>query len=801
MSRRFVVAAVLACLVALPPAIVCAQPKEKPKKKTGKFSEMQYGPHQMMTFQGSFPKGNLAYKGAVIRIGEGEGAAYVCFDTELLRYAAAWKGDFVDFKGVSFDGSHGGNPAPFGTQLWGTSPKPGVADAAGKFDDTRANKPFGPLPREHAKYRGLYHHDGKVILNYTVGETNVLELPGFADHDGVGVFTRHMKMSAGKAITFVLFEVEGGTAKVDNNVATIEKGEQVTAAGVFFGGADIALKADGNRVLMEVPARQSDRQLIVNIASFAKTDMPKFAASLAGAERVRLASLDAFTKGGQRTYTEVVKNKGTLGDAVDPKKKPDANAKPAAKQPYVVDTITMPYDNPYKSWMRTGGFDFFSDGTSAAVCTWSGDVWIVRGIDDKLENVEWSRFASGIHDGLGLKIVDDTIYVHGRDGITRLHDLNKDGQADHYECFNNDILTTFGFHEFAYELHTDKEGNFYFVKGGAVRGGGSGWEVVTPHHGCAFKLSKDGTKLEVIATGLRAPNGMGLGPNGELTTGDNEGTWVPKCRINYWSAAELAKRKGFGGVVDLAHSTPKPTNYDPPICFMPKNICNSGGGQTWVTSDKWGPFKGELLYASYGTCTLYKVLKEHVPDSEAPDGTIVQGGVVKFPLKFDSGTCRLRFNERDGQLYVVGIKGWQSSAAKDGSFQRVRYTGAPVNMPTGLKATKSGLHLTFTGKLDKESVDAGAFSVEQWNYKWTSGYGSKDYSVADPKQGTHDKVNVKSAKLSSDGRTVFIELENVQPVMQMLVKFDVEAESGEAVKGEIHSTINKVGPDAALAGK
>ena len=174
---------------------------------------------------------------------------------------------------------------------------------------------------------------------------------------------------------------------------------------------------------------------------------------------------------------------------------------------------------------------------------------------------------------------------------------------------------------------------------------------------------------------------------------------------------------------------------------------------------------------------------------------------MKFPLKFDSGTCRLRFNDRDGQLYVVGIKGWQSSAAKDGCFQRVRYTGAAVNMPTGLKATKSGLHLTFTSKLDKESVDAGAFSVEQWNYKWTSGYGSKDYSVADPKQGTHDKVGVKSAKLSSDGKTVFIELDNVQPVMQMLVKFDLEAESGEAVKGEIHSTINKVGPDAALAGK
>ena len=50
-----------------------------------------------------------------------------------------------------------------------------------------------------------------------------------------------------------------------------------------------------------------------------------------------------------------------------PKARPDARSKPDAKpakednSPYVVDTIPVPFDNPYKSWMRTGGFDFFKE--------------------------------------------------------------------------------------------------------------------------------------------------------------------------------------------------------------------------------------------------------------------------------------------------------------------------------------------------------------------------------------------------------------------------------------------------------
>ena len=109
--------------------------------------------------------------------------------------------------------------------------------------------------------------------------------------------------------------------------------------------------------------------------------------------------------------------------------------------PYVVDTVTVPAENPFGSWIRVGGIDFFKDGR-IAFSTWSGDVWVGKFADDKLSKISWHRYATGIFHGLGLKIVNEQIYVLGRDQITLLHDFNKDGEADFYENFNNDVLIT-----------------------------------------------------------------------------------------------------------------------------------------------------------------------------------------------------------------------------------------------------------------------------------------------------------------------------------------------------------------------
>ncbi|MCM8542111.1 MAG: cytochrome C, partial [Lentisphaeraceae bacterium] len=418
--------------------------------------------------------------------------------------------------------------------------------------------------------------------------------------------------------------------------------------------------------------------------------------------------------------------------------------------------------------------------TKAAVSNWSGDVWTVSGVDKDLEKLTWKRIATGLYHPLGLAIVKDSIYVVGRDQITKLVDLNGDGETDFYESFNNDVEVTWNFHEFTFDLQADEAGNFYYSKGAPVRNGGRGFDYVAKHNGTVVKVSPDGKSSKVFATGLRAPNGISVRKDGQVTTGDNEGSWMPQCRLN------LVEEGGFYGVMNTAHRKVLPKTYDAPICWFPKSVDNSGGGQAWVESDKWGPFKDDLLHLSYGTCSLYKVMYEKV-------NGVPQGGVVRLPVNFSTGIMRAKFNDGDGQLYVCGLRGWQTSAAQDGAFSRVRYTGAPLTIPTGLKVVKDGIEITFTNPVDKdEAGDVQAYAVSQWNYKYSEAYGSSDYSLAKPGEKGQDTVKIKSAKVSADGKTVKLEIPSISPVMQMRIKIDILDAKENEVFYEIYNTINVV---------
>ena len=137
-------------------------------------------------------------------------------------------------------------------------------------------------------------------------------------------------------------------------------------------------------------------------------------------------------------------------------------ARPPQVRPFVIDTLSLPIDNPWKALMHVTGHDFFPDGTGV-LCTMVGEVWTVQGVDEALSQLRWRRIASGLHQPLGLKIVEGKIHVLGRDQITRLHDLNGDGEADFYECVTNAYESSPGGHDFVTGLEVGPEGALYFV--------------------------------------------------------------------------------------------------------------------------------------------------------------------------------------------------------------------------------------------------------------------------------------------------------------------------------------------------
>lgn len=722
-------------------------------------------------------KGCTVNKGVAIQLGAKEGA--MLFDTDLCRWAGGWTGGYVQYRGVIFDGAHGPNPAPAkGTSLvFETNPTP-TWSKGGKFDDPRklpsgpgaAKVPFGPLPKDWAKYRGLYVSGDNVVVSYSIGTATVLESPALEKVNDVTVLTRTTNvLTAGEGSSNILWEGAGEAAATEKNVVVVKDGDNRTViAGVGLpAGAELAV-AEG-RVVLKLANFPAGAAYKVAYAKGTAADEAKLVGAAKGASKA--GDLKALTKGGARHWKEDVKTALKAGTAGE-------------NDAYVVDTVEVPFANPYNAWMRIGSFDFFKDGR-VALGTWSGDVWVVSGLNkDFSGEAKWQRVATGLFQALGLKIVNEQIYVHGREGITRLSDLNGDGEADFYENFNNDIQTSPGFHEFAFDLQTDSKGNFYFSKGGPVSPGGRGFQALSDHAGTIMKVTPDGSKMEIFATGVRAPNGISVGPGDVVTTGDNEGSWVPQCYVH------IVKPGEFVTVASLAHKEQEPTDYGRHICFMPKDVDNSGGGQAWVTGKQWGMPEGSLLHLSYGTCSLYGVMHENV-------GGVDQGGVFKLPVKFESGTMRARFSPADGQLWITGLKGWQTSAAKDGMLQRVRYTGKKATFPNAINVKPTGVEIGFSAPLEAAVSDPGSYSVKQWNYKWSSEYGSSEYKPSDNSKGK-EEVTVKSVKVSPDKKRVFLELEGLKPVMQMEIKFNLKGEDGSTIPGRIINTINVV-PGAKTA--
>jgi hypothetical protein len=729
-------------------------------------------PVQGACITANFPAKNIAMKGLALRLGTN---ASMLFDTELLRMAAGWTGNYIDTRGVAFDGSHGSHPAIIGDQKFGMRQLPGWANGKGEFTDPRA-EPFGPLPEEWCRWDGLYVNGMKVVLSYTVLGTKIHEVPGTQVHSGEVVFTRTFQTRKARAnLTAILAEVEGAQARVEGDTLTLTAGTNVTVIRLAGAPKGIGLEvADNSRALLKIAKGTSAALFSVLIWRGEAGKQSRIADWPDGKSQMM-----AYAKGGPAHWPEPVITKGALKTSSTP------------DGAYVTDSITAPEKNPWNRRVRFGGMDFFADGKRAALCTHDGDIWIVSGIDDQLENLQWRRYASGGYETLGLVIVNDIIYTSGRDQITRYHDFNNDGEADYYENFNNQFMSTEGFHEFVFDLQTDKKGNFYFAKANPVNSGGGGFGnqkaslgngTVCSHSGCLFKLSKDGRKLEIMARGFRAPNGIGVSRDGQVTTSDNEGTWVPTTPINW-----VQQPGQFCGVSNNLTARLVAERFVPPLCWLPKSYDNSGGGQIWVGSSKWGPFQGELLHESYGQSSLFLVMKEPLSMGG------MQGGVVKFPLKFTSSVMRARFHPKDGQLYIAGLSEWQSNAAKITGFDRVRFTGKPVYSVRGLKVVSSGVELTFTQPLDSTAAaDAQNFSGKRWNYARTENYGSPEFSVADSKKKSRDSLNITGTRLSRDGKTVTIEIADFKPVMQQSVKFNLKAADGTPIAQEVMHTIHQI---------
>jgi len=241
-----------------------------------------------------------------------------------------------------------------------------------------------------------------------------------------------------------------------------------------------------------------------------------------------------------------------------------------------------------------------------------------------------------------------------------------------------------------------------------------------------------------------------------------------------------------GGRIDADRVKP-PTSFDQPIIWMPQEVDNSSSAQVWDDDTRFGPLSGRLLHTSFGKGWMYYLMLQEV-------GAVAQAAIVALPFQFDAGLMRARVNPADGQMYAVGLSGWQGPpGGKDGCLQRLRYTGKPINLLDDVKVRPGGLTLHFNFELNAATaLDLASYHLEQWNYLWSANYGSEQYSAEHPGQKGHDQLNIAAIKLSEDRHEVFLAIPGLRPVNQVEIRLGLKAADSTAFKELAYLTINAV---------
>ncbi|MEX0779417.1 MAG: DUF6797 domain-containing protein [Balneolales bacterium] len=722
----------------------------------GYYQTMDYGPVIAESIKLEWPENSFVRKGLGIDLGNNSA---MIFDTDLMRFAAGSVGGWLDISESDYTSYKGSEIASIeGRQVFGTPEIAGWAKN-GSFHGLR-NDDIGNLPRDWAHYQGYYRSDDKVVLSYSVGETNVLELPETAKHDGIIAFTRTIQVGASENKMKALISGKQGSwsaERVGDHEMTFSRNDTTYVIGLANASEYVKLSESEVGIELHFQPSESLRTVKVLLFEIPSSDGDKVDNILGKLRNSELPNLQAMTQGGPAQWDKEIEVSGVLsGD----------------NSGYVIDRIPVPFDNPWGSWMRLSGLDFFKDGTRAAVSTWNGDVWIVSGIDETLDNIKWRRFASGLFYPMGVAIVDEEVYVTERSQLTRLHDLNGNGEADYYENFNNDGIVYPKAHSLGLEV--DSEGNFYFYKNG------NRVPSEIPQHGALIQVSPDGKSREVYARGYRGANTLGIGDDDMILGADQEGNWVPVDRI------DVIKQDGFYG--DRRHGGEhlEVGEFEPPITWTPKDVNNSSGMITYAGDSRWGPLSGQWIMGSYGQRTLFAVLTEEM-------GGKLQGGIVKLPVESTSGLMRGQVNPNDGQLYVAGLRGWQTLATDDASFERIRYAGGNANLPKEINITPKGVQLTFTDPLDPESAqNLQNYHVERWDYIYSSKYGSPEVLPDNSQIEARDTMKVSSLTISENKKTVFLELPDMRSVMQMKIAYELTFGSGQVEENVIHHTVNWV---------
>ena len=421
---------------------------------------------------------------------------------------------------------------------------------------------------------------------------------------------------------------------------------------------------------------------------------------------------------------------------------------------------------------KVGGLAFLPDGR-LLVTTWDvvGGVYLLSGVQTGDTNkITGKLIASGLAEPLGIEVVGKEIFVLQKQELTHLIDLDGDDIIDEYQAVCNSWGVTGDFHEFALGLVYKNE-HFYVTLGMAMRL--MSGEKQKPDRGRTIKISMDGS-YEWVNSGLRMPNGIASGVDGELFETDNQGEWMPANKL-------IHVKKGEYNGMPWGLSDPKsPPPTARPAIFLPEDEIGNSPSQPVLMQD--GPYKGQMLH---GDVTHGGIKRDFL---EKINGEY-QGAVFRFSQGFEAGVNRLCWGP-DGALYIggVGMVGGWTWKEKQYGLQRIKYNGKPTFEMLAVRAKHNGFEIELTEPLAPEQeIKALDFGVQQWWYLPTENYGGPKMDL--------EKLKVERISLSKDRTHILLEIPGLKKehVIYFRIPENLKSATGQSLwSSETWYTLNNI---------
>lgn len=425
-----------------------------------------------------------------------------------------------------------------------------------------------------------------------------------------------------------------------------------------------------------------------------------------------------------------------------------------------------------------------------------GEVWFLDGVlGDDRSKIKYHRFASGLHEPLGLLQDGKDFLVVQRTEMTRLQDGDGDGVADGYLTAARGWNVSGNYHGYAYGPERDGKGKLWVslnLDMGELANNEAPWR------GWALTVGEKG-QLEPMAAGLRSPCGLGVNLDGEMFATDQQGTWVAATPIHhlkkggfYTNQESLGTLKHSGSPVQVAGTLPKDCSYAeavkaapvmvPAAVWLPYNKMGRSGTDIQVIDQqgKFGPFDGQLLVGEFTNSAVNRVFLEQV-------GGQYQGACFPFLSGFAAAVVRLAFAP-DGSLFVgMTNRGWSSLGNRSYGLVRVRQKGEVEFAVKEMRAKPDGFELVFTEPVDAKSAgEVKSYSMERFTYLYSGAYGSDEIEKA--------ACVIESAEVAADGMSVRLKVGGMKELFVHELHLDgVRARSGEGLLYPVgYYTLNRL---------